>query len=92
MGTITSVITIIVLKLFQLLEILLFVRAILSWIPNFSQGKVASFVYFTTEPILVPIRSMLMRVNALRNLPVDFSIVAAYLLIEMIRQLLIALY
>lgn len=91
MGTITPIITVIVFRLFQLLEVLLFVRAIMSWFPNFSQSKIASFVYFTTEPILAPVRSMLMRISALRNMPVDFSIIAAYLLIEIVKQLLVSL-
>ncbi|MDP4108964.1 MAG: YggT family protein [Bacillota bacterium] len=80
--------TYIVYSILRLLELLLFVRAILSWFPNFSQGPIFSFVYFTTEPVLAPIRKLLMRIQTLRSMPLDFSIIVAYLIIEILLEVL----
>jgi len=86
--SITVIVAYVAISALRIIEVLLFVRAIMSWLPNFSQSQISSFVYYTTEPILAPVRSMLMRVQALRGLPLDFSIIVAYLLIEIIMQFL----
>lgn len=72
----------------SLLEMLLFVRAILSWFPINRSGILNQFLEYTTEPILTPIRSLLNRIPALRSFPIDFSYLAAFLLIQILNSLL----
>ena len=80
---------IIVFKLIlSLFELLLFVRAILSWFPINRSGALNQFLEYTTEPVLTPIRSLLYRSSTLRNFPIDFSYIAAFLLIQILNSLL----
>lgn len=80
---------IIIFKLIlSLFELLLFVRAILSWFPINRSGVLNQFLEYTTEPILAPIRSLLYRIPALRTFPIDFSFIAAFLLIQILNNLL----
>ncbi len=72
----------------RILQTLLFVRVIISWFPNFQGGAIMEFLYYFTEPILAPIRRFLMRIRQLQQLPVDLSVLVAYLLLEIIAHLL----
>ena len=74
--------------LLSLLELLLFIRAILSWFPVNRSGALNQFLEYTTEPVLTPIRSLLNRSSTLRNFPIDFSYIAAFLLIQILNSLL----
>lgn len=88
MGTITLFVTYVVSAIIRILELLMFVRAVLSWFPNLQGHPVTSFVYFMTEPVLGPIRGLLMKIPALRSIPIDFSIIAAFLLFELLESLM----
>ncbi|MBE6912966.1 MAG: YggT family protein [Ruminococcaceae bacterium] len=76
-----------ILAILRAYELLFIVRAILSWFPMMELGGIMSFIYSVTEPVLAPIRSMLHRVPFLRDFPLDFSIIVAYILIDVIRVL-----
>lgn len=76
-----------IFALLRAYELLFIVRAILSWFPMMELGGIMSFIYSVTEPILAPIRSVLHRVPFLRDFPLDFSIIVAYILIDVIRVL-----
>jgi len=69
-------------------ELLFIVRAILSWFPMASLGGISEFLYNVTEPILAPIRAVLWKIPFLRELPLDFSILVAFILIDLIRTVI----
>jgi YggT family protein len=71
-------------------EIMLFLRALLSWFPM-SDNYVMSFLYNITEPLLEPIRKLLHKIPALQNIPIDFSIIVLLLLLDVFRMLIITL-
>ncbi len=71
--------------LLRVYEVLFIVRAILSWFPMMQAGGLMNVLYSLTEPILAPIRSVLMRIPFLQNIPIDFSVLVAFLLIDVIR-------
>ena len=62
------------------LSILIFARAILSWIPGIidPRGPIAEFLFTVTEPILAPIRSLMPRMMF------DFSPMLAILLLNIL--------
>ncbi len=70
-------------------ELLFIVRAILSWFPTVELGGIMDFLYSVTEPVLAPIRSVLHNIPFLQNLPLDFSVLVAFLLIDVIRTLIL---
>ena len=66
------------------LSILIFIRAIISWIPGVidPRGPIAEFLITVTEPILAPIRSLMPRMM------VDFSPMIAIFILFAIGQAL----
>ncbi len=73
----------------RVIEILLFARAILSWFPN--DGKmsgVMELLYSLTEPILLPIRTLLFKIPGMNRFPLDFSVIIVYIIIEVLMSFL----
>ena len=77
-----------VLITISILELLILVRAITSWLPLEDDSPVLNFLYLTTEPILAPIRALLDRIPFMRNLPIDASTLVAYLLLSILSAFL----
>ncbi len=73
---------------FGLLDFLIFVRVILSWIPIGRGNPIIQLLYTLTEPILAPIRSLLNK-SPLGGMMLDFSAVFALILLYFIRVLLL---
>ena len=69
-------------------ELLFIVRALLSWFPGANTGGVGEFLYAVTEPILAPIREVLWKIPFLQGIPIDFSVLVAYILIDVIRTII----
>jgi len=79
------------------LEILIFARVILSWIPSLHGTRLAQMIFALTEPILSPIKRLLAK-SPLggSGMPLDFSPLLALLAIQfgqmVLTQLLIMLW
>jgi len=71
------------------IEALILIRAILSWFPNVPNNSLTSALYHLTEPILAPIRGALFNISVLRNLPIDFSTIVAFIILEIVRRLIV---
>lgn len=69
-------------------EFLFIARAILSWFPMLNLGGIGEFLYNVTEPILAPIRAVLRKIPFLDGLPIDFSVLVAFILIDVIRGMI----
>ncbi len=70
----------------------IFVRVILSWLPIDDDSSFLNFVYMITDPVIVPIRSLLERIPAFGNSPIDFSSFVAMILIFALQAMLGMLY
>jgi uncharacterized protein YggT (Ycf19 family) len=46
--------------------------------------------YAVSEPVVAPVRNMLDRVPGIRDMGIDFSFMATYLLLEIVRLLLLS--
>lgn len=73
--------------LLRIYELLFLVRAILSWIPPAQGSGFSYFLHSVTEPILAPIRTVLHKIPFLAGLPIDLSVLVAYLLIDVLRTI-----
>lgn len=73
----------IIYKIELVIEILLTIRFILSWLPNINSPLV-DIVYSLTEPLLRPFRSIL----NLGNLSIDFSPLILILIIRLLQTVL----
>ncbi|MEG2377496.1 MAG: YggT family protein [Clostridia bacterium] len=68
-------------------ELVLIARAISSWLPINPDNQIMSLLYTITEPVLMPVRSLLQRIPMLANFPIDFSIIVVFMLLAIIRAL-----
>ena len=77
---------------FNLLEFLIFIRILLSWIPIFGYNNpIGRLIYSLTEPILGPCRRMLDNSPLGGGMMLDFSPVIALILMMLVKQLLVGL-
>ncbi|HZK24841.1 MAG TPA: YggT family protein [Oscillospiraceae bacterium] len=71
---------------FKILNGMLFVRVILSWLPHNPQQPLIRLLYEGTEPLLAPFRRLIPRTA----LPIDLSPILAYLVLGIVRNLVIS--
>ncbi len=60
------------------------VRAVLSWFPSSSEGAFDTVIFTITEPFIVPVRTILERIEWVRNAPVDVPFFMTLLIISLI--------
>ncbi|MBQ1233858.1 MAG: YggT family protein [Clostridia bacterium] len=65
--------------------ILMFIRAIFSWFPTESPGKLQLVIHHMTEPVIAPVRKFLWRMGWFQGLPIDMSFMVTYLLLMVLR-------
>lgn len=75
----------IIITLLSVLNLLILVRALLSWFYPVGRDPWTRLLLDLTEPILAPLRSVLQRILPI---PIDFSPLAALLLISLLQNLL----
>ena len=75
---------------FNVIEWLIFIRILLSWIPMFGY-PLGRLIYNLTEPILGPCRSMLEKSPLGGGMMLDFSPIIALILMVLVKQLLMGL-
>ncbi|EGD47184.1 protein of unknown function YGGT [Ruminiclostridium papyrosolvens DSM 2782] len=76
-------------------EMILVARAVLSWFPVSRNNRFVDLLYAITEPVLSPIRNMLSKSSIFNNSMLsmmDFSPIVAFLLIEVIRNVLFSIF
>lgn len=67
------------------LTMLMFIRAIFSWFPTESPGKLQRVIHYMTEPAIAPVRKFLWRMGWFQGLPIDMSFMVTYLLLMVLR-------
>lgn len=70
------------------LQILMFARAIMSWIMADEDNAFIKFVNTVTDPIIIPVRMVLEKIEFIRNMPIDISFFVAYILLVIIQNIL----
>lgn len=68
------------------LSILIVIRAFLSWFPGGESSGFGRWILFFTEPVLGPIRRLLMKFEFARSMPLDFSPIVAWVLLIIIQR------
>lgn len=78
--------------LLSAIQLLMLARAITSWIPMDEESKLGMFLYMATEPLIAPVRTLLDRIPAVRNMPIDIAFMATVVLISVVQLLLPTVY
>ena len=74
--------------LINVYEFMLIARALISWFPIDMGNPIVSFLYSMTEPVLAPVRNLLFKIPALRNIPIDFSVIVVFMLLSIVRGII----
>ena len=72
---------------FRGLELALFVRIILSWIPHDPFHPFIQALQRVTDPILLPCRQLLDRFLPAASMGIDFSPILAFFLLDLLRNI-----
>lgn len=73
--------------LLSVIEVLVFLRVIVSWFPGVRENPLVRFLYLVTEPILGPIRALIQKSSFGANFMFDLSPIVVWLIIRVIRML-----
>lgn len=66
----------------------MFVRAILSWIMPEEENTLVRFINAVTDPIIYPVKVMLDKIEAVRNMPFDLSFLVTFILLVILQYIL----
>lgn len=88
MGEIQDLLNSAVGMFFSLLELLIFVRIILSWLPIGGNNPITQLLYTLTEPILGPVRAMMDKSPLGGGMMLDFSPIIALFVMRFVQMIL----
>ena len=74
--------------LLWIIQIMLFLRAILSWFIREEESVLMGLLAMVTEPAIIPVRGILMRFRFVQECPIDISFMATFMLIFFLQQAL----
>jgi YggT family protein len=74
------------IKLLDIVEILIFVRVIVSWLP-IRYNRAIEMLYTLTEPVLAPIRALIQKSMNGGGFMIDFSPIVAFLLLSLLKRI-----
>ncbi len=69
------------------INIAMLIRVVTSWIPDLD-GAWLDLVYMLTEPVVAPIKAIFDLFPVFRNSPIDFSFLIAFMLLNIVQELL----
>lgn len=83
-----SLISTALVRVLELVELAIFIRVIMSWIPIQKNGQFMRILYQITEPILAPIRNIIEKSAIGKNMAMlDFSPIIAFILIGFLKSI-----
>lgn len=77
-------------KFIDILEFLILIRVLLSYIPSMQDNSIAKLIYQLTEPVLTPARELLFKIGLNRGM-IDFSPIFAFILLGIIRTIVLSI-
>ncbi len=70
------------------IQLLMFARAIVSWLPVDEDSPVVTFLYAITEPVIMPVRSVIERFGWFEGIPIDMSFFITFILLSVLEMIL----
>jgi len=74
--------------LINLLQTLMLIMALMSWIPQLRQTRLYYAISMIVEPVIDPFRRLLYKIPGMDRFPLDLSFLAAYMVLSMLAGLL----
>lgn len=77
--------------LITVLQVAMFLRAILSWFDPMQEGKLSVFLMMVTEPVILPIRALCEKMHWFEGLPLDIPFLLTWILLSFLQLLVVSL-
>ena len=81
---ITSIVRRTALLLIEILQGLMLVMAIMSWVPQLRQSRLYQTISMMVEPVIDPFRRLLWKIPGMDRFPLDLSFLAAWLVLSFV--------
>ena len=88
MNTINIMVRRLALLLIEVLQTLMLVMALMSWIPGLRQSRLYQLIAMVVEPVIDPFRRLLYRIPGMDRFPLDLSFLAAWMVLSLLAGLL----
>ena len=72
----------------DVLQFMMMIRAIMSWIPGFEGTKFSDFVYSVTEWVILPVRNLFDRMGFGNGFMFDLPFLATFILLSIIGNMI----
>ena len=74
--------------LINLLQTLMLIMALMSWIPQLRQSRLYYAISMIVEPVIDPFRRLLYKIPGMDRFPLDLSFLAAWMVLSLLAQML----
>lgn len=64
------------------------VRAVMSWLPFGDDNRIGEVLFVLTEPVILPVRMLLNRFEALQNFPLDIPFFVTMFILAALSEIL----
>ena len=88
METVIYLVVNVTYLLISALQLIMLLRAIMSWLPFDDSSPLFRFAYIVTEPVILPVRNIMEKIGFLSGLPIDLSFLVTYMLLSFVLYLL----
>ena len=88
MGTLNMLARSLAGMLINLLQTLMLIMALMSWIPQLRQTKIYYAISMIVEPVIDPFRRLLYKIPGMDRFPLDLSFLAAWMVLSLLAGLL----
>lgn len=88
MNRINYLVRSLALLLIEVLQTLMLVMALMSWVPQLRQTRIYQMICMVVEPVIDPFRRLIYRIPGMQNFPLDLSFLAAWLVLSLLAGLL----
>ncbi len=88
MGSLNMLVRSLAGMLINLLQTLMLIMALMSWIPQLRQTKVYYAISMIVEPVIDPFRRLLYKIPGMDRFPLDLSFLAAWMVLSLLAGLL----
>ena len=88
MGTLNTIARSLAGTLINLLQTLMLIMALMSWIPQLRRSKIYYAISMIVEPVIDPFRRLLYKIPGMDRFPLDLSFLVAYMVLSMLAGLL----
>jgi YggT family protein len=87
-NSINALVRSLALLLIEVLQTLMLVMALMSWVPQLRQTKLFYMIAMVVEPVIDPFRRLLYRIPGMDRFPLDLSFLAAWMVLSLLAGLL----